>query len=202
MFGERPGGTDIHPDQNGVYHLVDASELTVKAAAIQHTIPCVGFVIEEKDPLPTLDVDKVTALVEANKVELQKLKVQQGRKPTAYREFFAVLKSLGHDEGRKVVIMGDTCDGSGIRSIAMDADMLIHEATKAYTPFLNDYAGTSGQDVRREAIFQGHSTPEMAAEFADSIRAKRLVLTHFSPRFHGDSSEPSMQIMWHIEDLA
>lgn len=223
MFGERSGGTDIHPDQNGVYHLVDTSELTVKAAAIQHSIPCVGFVIKEKDPVPTLDVDKVAALVEANKEELQKLKVQQGRRPSSYKEYYAVLKSLSHDEsftfpdgsvvrgkdihlparkGRKVVIMGDTCDGSGIRSIAMDADMLIHEATKAHIPLLTEYSGTSTQDTRKEAISQGHSTPEMAAEFADSIRAKKLVLTHFSPRFHGDSSEPSMRIMWYIEDLA
>ena len=41
-----------------------------------------------------------------------------------------------------------------------------------------------------------------AGVFARRIRAKRLVLTHFSPRYAGDSSEASMRTMWRIEDLA
>lgn len=223
-FGEREGGRDIYPDENGIYHLASDDVLTVKAAAIQHTVPCVGYVVEEKDPIPTLDVDKVASLVESNKDELQQIKARSGRgRPFAYKEFYAELKNLGQDEvftfpdgtvvrgrdihfpprrGRKLVVLGDTCDASGIRSIAMDADILIHEATKAYVPFLTDNAMQTREAIQREAVFQGHSTPEMAAQFADSIRAKKLVLTHFSPRYHGDSAESSMRVMWYIEDLA
>jgi len=42
----------------------------------------------------------------------------------------------------------------------------------------------------------------MAGAFAALIKARKLLLTHFSTRFKGDDSLESMQIMWCIEDMA
>jgi len=42
----------------------------------------------------------------------------------------------------------------------------------------------------------------MAGRFATRIRAQRLVLSHFSPRYAGDGSERSMRVMWEVEDMA
>lgn len=71
---------------------------------------------------------------------------------------------------RKVVLLGDTCDSSAIAKIAKDADLLVHEAT-----FTNALA-----DKARLAM---HSTAGMAGAFAKEIKARKLVLSHFSSRY-------------------
>lgn len=70
---------------------------------------------------------------------------------------------------RKIVILGDTCDPSALTDHAMDADVLVHEAT------------CSNED-HAVALSRGHSTAGMAGAFARKINAKHLILNHFSPR--------------------
>ncbi len=71
---------------------------------------------------------------------------------------------------RKVVLLGDTCDSSGIAAAASDADLLMHEATFA-------------AQFREKALRAQHSTAGMAGAFARSINARKLLLTHFSSRY-------------------
>jgi ribonuclease Z len=78
--------------------------------------------------------------------------------------------------GRKVVISGDTRPCSGVREAAVDADLLVHEATFSH------------EDLAR-AKETGHSTAREAAELASAARVKRLVLTHISPRYSREAPE-------------
>lgn len=56
--------------------------------------------------------------------------------------------------------------------------------------------------VTRDAITHGHSTPQIAGNFAKRIGAKRLVLNHFSARYKGDQSVDSLSIMMRMEKQA
>ena len=72
--------------------------------------------------------------------------------------------------GRKVVILGDTCNSDSMLSIGANADLLSHEATFSKV-------------MEEKAMIAQHSTAEMAGKFAKRLNAKQLVLTHFSARY-------------------
>jgi ribonuclease Z len=79
-------------------------------------------------------------------------------------------------QGRRVVISGDTRPCDGLREVAKEADLLVHEAT-----FSNEDA-----DRAKET---GHSTAREAAKVAHDAGARRLVLTHISPRYSREAPE-------------
>ena len=58
--------------------------------------------------------------------------------------------------GRKLIILGDTCDSSKIKAIAADADVVVHEATLAAV-------------LKEACIGYGHSTPGNLIEFSQII---------------------------------
>jgi len=217
-YGEQPGGRDIMPDANGHYHLFTDGDLTVQAAPMQHTVPCVGFVVNEAQRPGRLRVELVQPLVERQREQLKK---QLGLRDA--NKVFAILKAQAPGEsftfpdgtvlrteeflepakkGRKVVVMGDTCTGDHIAALSEGADVLIHEATNAFLPEIDKTRHADYSRLERDTFVHGHSTPQMAGRFAQRIAAKRLVLTHFSPRYRGEDDERSMRIMWRIEDQA
>ena len=69
-YGERDGGRNIFPNEKGVYSLFEDDEFEVFAAPMQHTVPCVGFVIKEKNRVGKLNIDLAQTAVEKNKVRL------------------------------------------------------------------------------------------------------------------------------------
>lgn len=72
--------------------------------------------------------------------------------------------------GRKIVYSGDTRPTKSLTELAVNADLLIHEAT-------------FDDELLRRAQEDGHSTPSQAAATAKKASVKRLILTHFSPRY-------------------
>ncbi|KAI0797059.1 beta-lactamase-like protein [Abortiporus biennis] len=176
--------------------------VTVSASPILHSVPCVGYVVTET-PIPgKIDPKKYIPELRRTKTPLSVMsRLQQGE--SIELNDGTILVGPQRRPGRKIVILGDTYDPSPIVPIAEDADLLIHEATNAHLPGV-DLNTKSDETVEERTKSRGHSTPQMAGIFATRIRAKRLVLNHFSPRYAGDDdvNEESRRVMSAIAGLA
>lgn len=140
---------------------------TVKASTVEHSVTTFGYVIQEKDFPGRFNVEKATQL---------------GLPPGP--QYKRLTKGLSVDlpdgsvihpsdviglptPGRKVVILGDTCNAFDMVDLATGADLVVHEATLS-------------MEKRRRMLSRGHSTPAVAGLFARRAEATLLAMTHFS----------------------
>lgn len=201
---ERPGRNIAQTD--GVWPDVFRDTLlTVSAAPILHSVPCVGYVVQEL-PIPgKMDPKKYIPELKRTKAPMSLMsRLQQGESVTLPDG--TVLRGPGRRPGRKIVILGDTYDPSPIAKLAEDACLLIHEATNAHLPGVDpDTKETDTYEiVEARAKSRGHSTPQMAGAFAKRIRARKLALNHFSARYAGDDdvNDETRRVMTAIRELA
>lgn len=224
LYGEIDGGRQIHPIYNHplssdgapVWEVEDEEDVKVYAAPMSHGIPCLGYVVEELPRPGRLRNDFVEPIVKRNVKALKEAGFPIPMKA------MAVIKNLPQGSaftfpdgtvvtqeeavepprrGRKVVICGDTCDSRALDKLAQDATVVIHESTNAFLQGV-DNKDANVQDVTRDAIIHGHSTPQIAGGFARRVNAALLVLNHFSARYKGDISVDSLSIMMRIEQQA
>lgn len=165
------------------YHCHDHPLFTVRAAPIRHSVFCLGYVIQEKEKRGTILAEK---LKEDHGLEPGRIFQDIGSNETVTLPNGTVINCsdyvLPKRRGRKIVILGDTFDPRGIAELAMDADVLVHEATCT-------------DSEKTIALQHSHSTAGMAGAFAKAIRAKHLILTHFSPRnFHSNEFEEAAHV--------
>ncbi|KAF3917198.1 hypothetical protein ABW20_dc0106272 [Dactylellina cionopaga] len=184
-------GYNIFPGVNGLWEDILGTtessniEWTVSAGPILHSVPCVGYVLTEPPLLGKITPDYKDKIL-ANKEELIKSGIKNPMSLLSKVSALAdgeIIELPNGDKlsrppdrrGRKITILGDTCDSSGITSLAEGSDVLIHEATNAFLGGIadknsRDYKeGETYEDVKKKTIEHGHSTPEMAADFALSI---------------------------------
>jgi ribonuclease Z len=158
---------------------------TVTAAQLQHRMPCWGYVFEE--PAALIEPSSTAALVSRKRAEDGNDNDTNGsegeeEESSDIEEEYASSGSNNHISkfntnegrwirpGRKMVLLGDTCDSSAILDLARGCDVLSHEATFQ-------------KGMEEKASIATHSTSEQAGAFARMVRAKNLVLTHFSGRY-------------------
>ncbi|CAB3362225.1 Hypothetical predicted protein [Cloeon dipterum] len=146
-------------------------------------IPSFGYVIEEPDLSGKLDVDKLASMKIPPGNVYSRLK--QGEDVTFDGNLVRSKDVVGSPKkGRKITIMGDTCNSDRMIKLALNSDALVHEST------LENY-------MLENALEKGHSTPGMAAKYAHEISARNLILTHFSQRYRATSEEegPTVDIL-------
>lgn len=180
-------GNDIKPNNQGFWDVCQEGSFKVQAATLIHRIACFGYVIVE-DSLPgKLCVEKLKALGVPPGPLYAKLKKGESIVTAEGVTVDPVAVVSPPRPGRKIVILGDTCDSSKIVPLAMNADVVVHEATNE---------NCDEQKCRDN----GHSTPAMAAMFCKLVSANRLILTHFSQRYKNsgvteDTSDKTVDIL-------
>jgi ribonuclease Z len=202
---ESPDGRNI-PQTNGVWSDVYHDTIvSVSAAPILHSVPCIGYVVTEAPVPGKMDPAKYIPHLKRTKTPMSVMScLQQGE--NIELSDGTMLQGPLRRPGRKLVILGDTYDPSPIAALASSADLLIHEATNAHLPALDPHtkAEDTFESVEARTKSRGHSTPQMAGAFAARIGARQLVLNHFSARYPGnDDVDPTANtIMEGITRLA
>jgi ribonuclease Z len=86
------------------------------------------------------------------------------------RDSFAIIIDFPKDSLGKVAYSGDCRPSPKFANCGLDADILIHEATFE-------------DSMKEEAFLKRHCTVKEAIDIANRMKAKSLILTHFSQRY-------------------
>jgi ribonuclease Z len=167
---------EVHEVKDGL--IFEDDEYTVACAQLKHRLTAFGYRVEEKDRPGHFDVERAKEQgippgpLYGNLKRGERVTLPDGRT-------FEGSDFLGPDQkGRVVAYCTDTTYCRSAVELALGADLLIHEATFA--------EADEGLAVRST-----HSTAAMAARVASEAGARKLLITHFSPRyFPGNQTEP------------
>lgn len=191
-------GKNLRPSPEGYWMEIEREgRWTISAGPIKHRVPCLGYVFQEAPSAAPFDPLEHLEPLDRNAEALAKQGVRhprsllgqllRTREPILLPDGAMLQPPPLSIPGRKLVLLGDTSDPWAMKDLSIDASLLVHEATNAYIPPDVDLRSSGPKDtegsVTERAILRGHSTPVMAGEFARAIRAKRLVLNHFSSKF-------------------
>jgi ribonuclease Z len=143
--------------------------LGIAAHPIAHRVACFGYVLEEPVRRGVFDPERARAAGVPSGPLFGRL--ASGEDVAVGDRIVRSADVVGPSRaGRKLVVLGDTRDPSGIADAARGCDALVHESTFP-----------AGDEAHARSV--GHSTSAMAGRFARSIAARRLLLNHFSARF-------------------
>ena len=146
------------------------NKFRVEAKLLQHRVPSFGYRIVEKDLPAKLDINKLkkdNIQIDSHYAYLKEgltVTLEDGRTISG-KDYQGVIK-----QGKKLAILGDTIPCQASINLAENVDLLVHEATQE-------------QALEAKAIERGHSTTVHAASIAKQANAKRLIITHISPRY-------------------
>jgi ribonuclease Z len=151
---------------------LDRGEYRLIAFAVRHGVPGVGYALAENARPGRFDVERARSL---GVPEGPLWGVLQRGEPVSLDGGETVLPEqvLGPARsGRKVVFAGDTAPARSVLEMAIEADLLVHEATFSL-------------EEKERADETGHSTAADAAELARVAGVHMLALTHLSNRYFG-----------------
>ena len=159
----------IQTQPDGMNLLVDHPRFTVHSFPLTHRLPTTGFLISEKEGLRSLIKEKLTG----KKIPLEA--IQSLRQGKAYSD----------PEGNRYSLEEYTYPLPPLRSYAFCSDTRFGPILVRYLsePTLLYHESTFMEADAARAADTYHSTAKQAAEIANLIKAKKLLLGHFSSRY-------------------
>jgi ribonuclease Z len=147
----------------------------VTTAPVDHRVPTWAYRLDETEHAGRFDVAAATALGVTPGPDFGRL--QRGEAvTTSDGTVVRPDQVLGPTRrGRSLAYVTDTRPCAAAVELARGVDVLIHEATYLH-------------GLREQAVDRAHSTTVEAARIAEQAGAKKLVLTHISPK-HGRRNE-------------
>jgi ribonuclease Z len=169
---------------------LDLAGFNTTLVPLSHRVPCHGFVFDTPRPPRQLDSEKLQALsVPQGPLWGQLAAGKSVVLPTGERiDAEAVLRP--QRPALRCLVGGDNDQPECFKSVAADADVLIHEAT--YTEAVAERVGPAPQ----------HSSAARVARFAEQVGVPNLVLTHFSPRYRDAVANPDESSLPSAQDRA
>ena len=150
--------------------IFENEQLEVTCASLKHRLPAYGYRVSEKDKPGKFDIEKAKKLnippgpVYSKLQSGQKVQLEDGR-------FFEGSDFCGKPrKGESFVYCTDTIFSNSAVELSKNVDLLVHESTFS----------KKDEEMAFEKL---HSTTVMAAKTALLSNAKKLVLTHISPRY-------------------
>jgi ribonuclease Z len=141
-------------------------DFSLSAKPLDHTSLCVGFSFQEKDR-------HRIKVVQAKKLGLEGpilSKLQQGKDVTHNNKKIKANDVTYIVEGKRISYIADTSRCKGADDLAKNADLLISE-------------GTHLSEIQEKTDKYKHLTVKEAALIASENNAKKLIITHISPRY-------------------
>lgn len=147
----------------------------VRAIETRHSVPSLGYILEEDQRLGRFDRDAAVSLGVPPGPLFGRL--QHGHEVAVEGRVVQPQQVMGPSRpGRKVVYTGDTRPCWSVEDAGRGADLLIHDSALA-------------SDMIEWAMETKHSTAKEAAELARRAGVRHLILTHISSRYSEDSSQ-------------
>jgi ribonuclease BN (tRNA processing enzyme) len=145
--------------------------MSVKAAEIHHVpqLQCFGYTLQEPWTRPrSLNIEAARALGVTSVISYRMLKSGfPAFNDDRTRQVEADEVCGEVPRPRKVTVLGDCClVPPAMEMLAMNSDVLVHEATLAVT------------DKGNKVAVGGHSSAAQAAVFANKVKAKVLIMNH------------------------
>lgn len=149
--------------------LVDEKKISVSCFAVNHRIPCWGFMFKEKNKPLKLDAEKLREYGIPSSF-YQRLKAGEDYITKDGMVIKNEWLTLPAAPGESYAYCADTVYDERVAERCKDVDLLYHEAT-----YLDDQ--------KEKAAGRMHSTSKQAAAIALKANAGKLLIGHFSSRY-------------------